>query len=99
MFTGLHQVCLEVDFGKCYLACPAGGSSAITQQQLELMLEAARWAPTHKLTEPWHFVVLSGSSKAEFEVSKLVVEQCTDHRMAAARCSSKWHTTNCRVQC
>jgi nitroreductase len=25
------------------------------------MLENARWAPTHKLTEPWHFVVFTGN--------------------------------------
>lgn len=36
------------------------------------MLEAARWAPTHKLTEPWHFVVIGGSSKAAFEVGGCV---------------------------
>jgi nitroreductase len=24
------------------------------------MLENARWAPTHKFTEPWHFVVFTG---------------------------------------
>jgi len=24
------------------------------------ILEAARWAPTHKHTEPWHFVILEG---------------------------------------
>ncbi|KAI8462737.1 MAG: Nitroreductase-like protein [Monoraphidium minutum] len=35
--------------------------------QLETMLEAARWAPTHKKTEPWRFVVLGGAAKAEFE--------------------------------
>jgi nitroreductase len=37
------------------------------------MLEAARWAPTHKLTEPWHFVVLEGSSKEAFEVCSTVI--------------------------
>eukprot|EP00878_Enallax_costatus_P040758 GHUV01047125.1.p1 GENE.GHUV01047125.1~~GHUV01047125.1.p1 ORF type:complete len:103 (-),score=13.26 GHUV01047125.1:336-644(-) len=51
------------------LPCSAGSNTGITQQKLETMLDAARWAPTHKQTEPWHFVVLSGSGKAEFEVS------------------------------
>lgn len=48
---------------------PAGDNSSITREKLELMLEAARWAPTHKLTEPWHFVVIGGEHKAAFEVS------------------------------
>ncbi|KAF8066340.1 ydjA [Scenedesmus sp. PABB004] len=38
------------------------------------MLEAARWAPTHKLTEPWHFVILEGGAKAEFEA--LTIDRC-----------------------
>lgn len=45
-----------------------GDNSSITHDKLEAMLEAARWAPTHKLTEPWRFVVLEGSAKAQFEV-------------------------------
>eukprot|EP00878_Enallax_costatus_P002450 GHUV01002628.1.p1 GENE.GHUV01002628.1~~GHUV01002628.1.p1 ORF type:complete len:169 (+),score=36.86 GHUV01002628.1:622-1128(+) len=40
------------------------------------MLEAVRWAPTHKLTEPWHLVVLSGNSKAEFEA--LTIKCCEE---------------------
>ena len=34
------------------------------------MLENARWAPTHKMTEPWHFVVFTGDGLrklAEFQ--------------------------------
>ncbi|MFN0274554.1 MAG: nitroreductase [Chitinophagales bacterium] len=27
---------------------------------IHAMLESARWAPTHGLTEPWHFVVFTG---------------------------------------
>jgi hypothetical protein len=30
------------------------------------MLSSAIWAPSHKLTEPWHFVVLEGQSKQDF---------------------------------
>jgi nitroreductase len=29
------------------------------------MLEAARWAPTHGMTEPWRFTVFAGASRAE----------------------------------
>lgn len=30
---------------------------------VEKMLEAARWAPTHGLTEPWRFVVFEGEAR------------------------------------
>eukprot|EP00878_Enallax_costatus_P042711 GHUV01050160.1.p2 GENE.GHUV01050160.1~~GHUV01050160.1.p2 ORF type:complete len:131 (+),score=34.92 GHUV01050160.1:649-1041(+) len=40
------------------------------------MLEAARWAPTHKRTEPWNFVVLSGKSKTQFE--ELTLKCCEE---------------------
>ncbi len=30
---------------------------------VERMLEAANWAPTHKRTEPWRFVVFDPTSK------------------------------------
>ncbi len=29
----------------------------IPEHHIETLLEAARWAPTHKMTEPWRFVV------------------------------------------
>lgn len=31
----------------------------VDRKVLEEMLEAARWAPTHNITEPWKFVVFS----------------------------------------
>lgn len=37
--------------------------SVITQEEVRQLLEAARYAPTHKLTEPWRFHVLMGESK------------------------------------
>ncbi len=44
---------------------------------INAMLENANWAPTHKLTEPWRFVVYSGEGlktlgKAQAEVYKKV---------------------------
>ncbi len=33
---------------------------------IEQMLENARWAPTHKLTEPWRFKVYTGDGLATF---------------------------------
>lgn len=35
----------------------------ISKAQIERVLEAANWAPTHKRTEPWRFKVLLGESK------------------------------------
>lgn len=35
----------------------------IAKEQLEQVLEAANWAPTHKRTEPWRFKVLTGEAK------------------------------------
>lgn len=35
----------------------------ITKADIEKILEAANWAPTHKKTEPWRFRVLQGESK------------------------------------
>ncbi|HEX7064301.1 MAG TPA: nitroreductase [Bacillales bacterium] len=33
------------------------------KEKLEKMLEAARWAPNHHKTEPWHFHVLIGDGR------------------------------------
>lgn len=38
----------------------------VSKAALEAMLSSAIWAPSHKLTEPWHFVVLEGQSKQDF---------------------------------
>ena len=35
----------------------------LSDEQINLILEAANWAPTHKKTEPWRFRVLKGKSK------------------------------------
>lgn len=37
----------------------------IGQFQIEQILEAANWAPTHKKTEPWRFKVLQGESQTK----------------------------------
>ncbi len=35
----------------------------IKDEHINLILEAANWAPTHRKTEPWRFNVLKGESK------------------------------------
>lgn len=50
----------------------------ITRDELALIFEAANWAPSHKKTEPWRFVVLEGPSKDRFrEYVKRVYVQGT----------------------
>lgn len=37
----------------------------IAKRDIELILEAANWAPNHKKTEPWRFKVIQGTKKTE----------------------------------
>jgi nitroreductase len=37
-----------------------------TREQIETMLDAATWAPTHHVTNPWRFVVISGEERRRF---------------------------------
>ncbi len=37
----------------------------ISQGEVEELIEAARWAPNHKHTEPWRFHVISGNAREE----------------------------------
>jgi len=37
----------------------------IQKEEIEKILEAANWAPTHKKTEPWRFKVFHGDSQRE----------------------------------
>lgn len=40
-------------------------SNEVSEEELLLLLEAAQWAPTHKLTQPWRFVVFTQEAKME----------------------------------
>ncbi len=54
-------------FPKDYLA-----GERVDDRIINQMLENANWAPTHKLTEPWRFVVFSGEGLiklADFQAS------------------------------
>ena len=37
----------------------------VARDVIEQLIEAARWAPTHKHTEPWRFHVVSGRAREE----------------------------------
>ncbi len=36
----------------------------IPEDQIQILLECANWAPTHKFTEPWRFTLFQGKGKA-----------------------------------
>lgn len=38
----------------------------ITQDELKIILESANWAPTHRRTEPWRFIVLENEALTRF---------------------------------
>ena len=40
-------------------------TTPIAKADIEEILEAANWAPTHKKTEPWRFKVLQGQAKED----------------------------------
>lgn len=45
----------------------------ISDEELNLILESANWAPTHKKTEPWRYKIVQGEARkrfAEFLVRK-----------------------------
>lgn len=40
----------------------------IEDLEVKELLEAANWAPTHRFTEPWRFVVFSKNAKTQFGI-------------------------------
>ncbi len=36
----------------------------VSREEVHALLEVARWAPTHKVTEPWRFQVFMGEAKS-----------------------------------
>lgn len=49
-------------------------SETVPRDAVERWLEAARWAPNHRLTEPWRFIVLSADGQARADVARLYRE-------------------------
>lgn len=42
---------------------PAFSDKPVSRNTISLLLEAANWAPNHKLTQPWRFVVMAGNMR------------------------------------
>jgi nitroreductase len=50
----------------------------VHREIVEHLLNAARWAPTHKLTQPWHFTVFVEDGLRQFgEFHAGIYQQCT----------------------
>ena len=68
---------------------------SIDDQYIEAILESANWAPTHKLTQPWRFIVFSGSSK------KKLADYCSswykENTPSASFSSMKYEKTQKKV--
>lgn len=47
----------------------------VSREEVEKLLEVSRWAPTHKLTQPWFFRVYMGQGK---EKLRSIMEECLD---------------------
>jgi len=44
----------------------------VSNSALEIMIEAATWAPNHRNTEPWRFIVLSKDGEMRKKVAQIV---------------------------
>jgi nitroreductase len=62
--------------------------SPVSTSAIERMLDAAVWAPNHRLTEPWRFFVLQKDSPERLQAAELaretVLERSGDSRRAEA---------------
>ncbi len=63
-------------------SCRDFTSEPVPRESIRRWLEAARWAPNHRLTDPWRFFVLSHGSEKRQEVARLYYEytyEISDH--------------------
>lgn len=51
----------------------------LTREEVELVLEAANWAPTHHKTEPWRYTVIEGSEEIS-EYLDMLETWYSDHK-------------------
>jgi nitroreductase len=57
----------------------------VSREAIERMLDAAVWAPNHRLTEPWRFFVLEKGSPARQKVADLAYEFALQRNNDSAR--------------
>ena len=58
---------------------------AVPEETLSRLLDAAVWAPNHRLTEPWRFFVLGKDSAVRQEAARLAYEFAMERNDNAAR--------------
>lgn len=75
---------------------------AIPVQVIAQILESANYAPTHKLTQPWRFIVFRGGAKTELgaELARLYKETIPEHQFLQKKYDSiieKAEQANCII--
>ncbi len=53
MYVFLRCVCVCVCVRVCVCVCLCVTGDKVPKAKIEMLLEAANWAPTHNLTQPW----------------------------------------------
>jgi nitroreductase len=74
----------------------------VSRELILAAIEAARWAPNHHVTEPWHFYLLGPETVAGVvELTRAVVaerkdEKLADFKAASAAAVPGWLVVTCR---
>ncbi len=45
---------------------PQYNNTPVSKEFIQMLLENANWAPTHRLTQPWRFKIVQGNAKDRF---------------------------------
>lgn len=56
----------------------------LTAEELEPLFEAARWAPNHRLTNPWRFRVLGPEATARLKAAADALQEGASHKLERA---------------
>ncbi|MGH7912094.1 MAG: nitroreductase family protein [Candidatus Dormibacteraceae bacterium] len=56
----------------------------LTQDEVDSLLEAARWAPNHHLTNPWRFRVLGPASTGRLKAAADALQPGASHKLERA---------------
>ena len=51
----------------------------VADRDLKTIIEAATWAPNHRHTEPWRFIVLAKDGEARKQVAQIVYDWTYDN--------------------
>jgi nitroreductase len=63
--TGLSAITSAIAHRRSMGLARLDSARPVERPYIELLLEAANWAPSHGETEPWRFVVFTGESRRE----------------------------------